>query len=580
MESLFIQPSSLPGGQLWYEACGHIVSRAAENGTSAAASSLSEAVHCDVSPASGFVQVLMLLCVYGFVLFNASQLIAHGSELLLMVPALKDIVGSVVLPILGAVPDGAIVLFSGLGENAQEELSVGVGALAGSTAMLLTIPWFLSILAGRVNIRPDGVPNYLHRPKLNPPDNMDLDRTGVTPQKVVKTAGRTMLITAMTYIVIQLAALRTGVFFKADETAAATKRAAGQERLPALFCLVVCLSFFMWYLYSQFTSSPEYNKYLQDRKDAVTQKLIRRGELTLTEAFKDVWDTAANHANESSPLQANSGMGKVLRSFFHGYDQNESDSIDKLELQYLMKDLGVPCSPEEISEMYEAMDNNNNNQIELEEFLNYMPRFMAAKALKRKEEADKAPPIANEAASDDDEAAHGEEYEDLPKDSRMRSISIIQRSFSMMAIGTALVLIFSDPMVGVMSEVGQRIGIPAFYISFVLAPLASNASELIAAYSYASKKTRKTITISLSTLLGAAIMNNTFVLAIFMILITVKKLAWQFTAETASILIVEVVLFYVSQKRLMTMRDGWIALSMFPVSLFIVAFLENVVGLD
>lgn len=61
---------------------------------------------------------------------------------------------SAVLPVLGAVPDGAIVLFSGLGDKAkaQESLSVGVGALAGSTIMLLTVPWGFSILAGRVNI--------------------------------------------------------------------------------------------------------------------------------------------------------------------------------------------------------------------------------------------------------------------------------------------------------------------------------------------------------------------------------------------------------------------------------------------
>ena len=35
---------------------------------------------------------------------------------------------------------GAIMLFSGLGPDAQSQLSVGVGALAGSTIMLLTVP--------------------------------------------------------------------------------------------------------------------------------------------------------------------------------------------------------------------------------------------------------------------------------------------------------------------------------------------------------------------------------------------------------------------------------------------------------
>jgi Ca2+/H+ antiporter len=78
----------------------------------------------------------------------------------------------------------------------------------------------------------------------------------------------------------------------------------------------------------------------------------------------------------------------------------------------------------------------------------------------------------------------------------------MQRSFYMMGLGTALVVIFSDPMVAVLSELGVRTNIPSFYVSFVLAPLASNISEVIAAYSYAKKKTAATISISFATLLG------------------------------------------------------------------------------
>merc|ERR1740130_2519539 len=98
------------------------------------------------------IQVLILMAGYGYLLFYASNMLSEGSELLLLVPSLSGIVGSVVLPVLGAVPDGAIVLFSGLGPGAQEQLSVGVGALAGSTIMLLTVPWCLSVFAGRVNL--------------------------------------------------------------------------------------------------------------------------------------------------------------------------------------------------------------------------------------------------------------------------------------------------------------------------------------------------------------------------------------------------------------------------------------------
>lgn len=105
----------------------------------------------------GFFQVLCVGAVYGYLLMFASNLISDGSELLLLVPSLAGIVGSIVLPVLGAVPDGCIVLFSGIGEDAQENLSVGIGSLAGSTIMLLTVPWFLSIVGGRVNVINDTV---------------------------------------------------------------------------------------------------------------------------------------------------------------------------------------------------------------------------------------------------------------------------------------------------------------------------------------------------------------------------------------------------------------------------------------
>lgn len=50
--------------------------------------------------------------------------------------------------------------WSGLGANPQEELNVGIGALAGSTIMLLTVPWALSVLGGRVSLDERGQPTY------------------------------------------------------------------------------------------------------------------------------------------------------------------------------------------------------------------------------------------------------------------------------------------------------------------------------------------------------------------------------------------------------------------------------------
>merc|ERR1719215_263027 len=89
--------------------------------------------------------MLMMTLIYGVVLYQSSNLIADGSELLLLIPSLAGIVGSIVLPILGAVPDGMMTLSSGLGPGAQSTVGAGVGVLAGSTVMLLTFPWFIAV---------------------------------------------------------------------------------------------------------------------------------------------------------------------------------------------------------------------------------------------------------------------------------------------------------------------------------------------------------------------------------------------------------------------------------------------------
>jgi hypothetical protein len=86
-----------------------------------------------------------------------------------------------------------------------------------------------------------------------------------------------------------------------------------------------------------------------------------------------------------------------------------------------------------------------------------------------------------------------------------------------------------------------------------------------------------------SQLLGAATMNNTFCLSIFLILVYVKGLAWQFSAEVMSILLVElciVVLTLTSAKDVLPLWKAAVALSLYPLSLVFVYVLENGAGWD
>ena len=96
---------------------------------------------------------------------------------------------------------------------------------------------------------------------------------------------------------------------------------------------------------------------------------------------------------------------------------------------------------------------------------------------------------------------------------------------------------------------------------------------------YASKITRKTITVSLTALEGAACMNNTFCLSIFMALIFFRGIAWQYTAETIAIIVVELFICILVQRPSLSLNHALIVFALFPLSIALVATLEHL-GFD
>jgi len=152
-----------------------------------------------------------------------------------------------------------------------------------------------------------------------------------------------------------------------------------------------------------------------------------------------------------------------------------------------------------------------------------------------------------------------------------------------MGFGTLLILLFSDPTVDLMNETGLRLKISPFYVAFVLAPIASNAAELVAAYNYAQKRTVKSMTTSLSTLEGAGVMNNTYTFGTLLFIMCLKGVYWDFTAEVVSMVFVEVLIglpMLTKEKKVLTLFDGVLAASYYVLALLLVAFLNYCVHLD
>eukprot|EP00401_Gymnodinium_catenatum_P006415 CAMPEP_0117568866 /NCGR_PEP_ID=MMETSP0784-20121206/58362_1 /TAXON_ID=39447 /ORGANISM="" /LENGTH=542 /DNA_ID=CAMNT_0005366819 /DNA_START=139 /DNA_END=1767 /DNA_ORIENTATION=+ len=540
-----------------------------------------------------------------------SNLISDGSELLLLVPEVAGLVGGVVLPVLGAVPDGMMVLFSGLGpiEKAQENVSVGVGALAGSTIMLLTVPWFLSILAGRVDLEADGTAKY--KPggsgmKLTRP--CSLTGAGIKYRPQIRANAKMMMFTALTYLVIQIPALMADK--QGDDEIVEVVKESRKEHVYAFIGLIICFVEFCVYLYWQYLGSLKSDSKKESSSsvgscwqsflkkltplrnfhyapDVLAEKAESMGIKLYLHHFKKSVGADTGDVNLNAKLIAdaplNDNFNAIMTTFFKKYANATSfdNKISRNEFGKLFQDLHIGFPDEVINKTFKTIDTTNDGYINLEEFIQCF-KSLAAMPIENWQDARPSRPTqASVGDEEEDEEADEmpEDFKDLPADVQRRRI--LFKSFRMMGAGTLLVLIFSDPMVDVLGAIGQKTGVPAFYISFVLAPLASNASELIAAYNYASKKTSATITISLSTLEGAACMNNTFCLGIFFALIAAQGLAWKFTAETIVIVGVQLIMFlFVMAREHQTLLDGIFVVTLLPLSLAAVWVMENVELMD
>ena len=581
------------------------------------------------------LKILFLMAAYGFVLFKASNLISDGSELLLLIPSVAGIVGSVVLPVLGAVPDGMIVLFSGLGprEEAQEQLSVGVGALAGSTIMLLTVPWFFSLLAGRVSLDENGTGAYRKKEKLVPP-RWSLWRTGTNVKPGLRISALIMIITSVSYLLIQGPAFSysrrgTETGSGSSSSDASDDSEVRREHYWALAGFVMSLIMFVGYLaYQVLTANKESNKdrIAQVQHDAVSKSLMSLSAVFAEQLFTDV------APSERSALllrhETSARFDALLREFFNRHDIDGNGVVDATEMRSLLADLGEHPTKEEFDRLMLQMDANRDGVIQYDEFHASMKAYVkhlfdkdnglsvpisvvvssgddqpaaapaaaaattttttekdgaakarSVKSVNSEDEAAAAAGSDEEAEDDEDDEEEEEEVPDdlthlPPKKQRMR---IVLRACWMMGLGVLLVIVFSDPMVDVFSSLGNVVGIDSFYIAFTLAPLASNASELIAAINYARKKTVRTATIGCESLIGAACMNNTFCLSIFLLLVFVRGLAWRFSAETLSIIAVELAMLGFAVQRTQRLLYGFLIILLYPLSIGFVVFLEKVV---
>ena len=273
--------------------------------------------------------------------------------------------------------------------------------------MLLTIPWYLSILGGRVNIDPKtGAPRY-KSPKLNP-DNNSLTGSGVSLSPSVNVGAYIMIATSVTYLLLQI----PGMVYKNTSVA---EQAAG-EKYWAVFGTVICLSSFVAYLYYQYSISNKPNTTQSMSRDEFLRLAIQHKEITLlgimAAEYNHMREEANNTGNgEKRPLVAASGgnyqgvqlnekdalkrsasprsipgftdeftvrLERILKPFYTAYDYDNSGSLNREELQCVFADLGEKVTPAMLAELFVEFDKDSSGTIDYKEFVAGVAKYIVS----------------------------------------------------------------------------------------------------------------------------------------------------------------------------------------------------------
>jgi len=477
---------------------------------------------------------LILMLFYGALLGVAAKLISDGAEMLLDLKVPASLVGGVILPLLGAVPDSAIIVASGMGEDAQEKLAVGMGTLAGSTVMLLTVAWAGSLLIGRcdLNDKEEAI-------EQTGAGKFSLFKQGVTPVAEIRSGIFIMLGTSLLYFVIQAADWYFGVknFTKQPPYVKKT----------ALVTMILCLIGLAIYIVFSLYDSKRTDRIARVHREEALKRQVLHAMFTLT---------SINAFKPASPVQKFSLPVEADDDAVDGVDGGDGDvEAGETHAAVSKKYFKAWHAKKGMKALLKKNEENSNSADESEPF----------------EDGEK-PLLSGEKIE-----------EEIEKEGEESKLKIACKSAGMLIAGVAIVTIFADPMCDVLTSLTNPknksyIPISAFYVSFVVTPFCSNASELVSSLIFAAKRKKENITLTYSQIFGACTMNNTMCLGIFMALVYFRDLEWYYSAEMITIVTCQWIVGLIS---LAKTYKVWLAVpigSTYIFSIILVYLLEKVAG--
>ncbi|KAJ6949888.1 sodium/calcium exchanger NCL2-like [Populus alba x Populus x berolinensis] len=291
---------------------------------------------------------LFLIAVYEYMLFHGECYLASGGEKIFRILG-PGVFGACAFQVLGALPESLILLASGLlntREVAQEYVSTGVGLLAGTSILLLTLLWGTCVIAGSIQSSKPTISNTSSSRLLS-----WLTEFGVTTDLETSYTARIMGLSVIPFLILQVPKI-----FSSNSG----------EYLTILSSLVVSVvSLLIYFFYQIFKPwiqkrRLEYVKY--DEALLIILQLVQEralGRILTAEGAPNI---------------------NAIQRLFEEIDKDGDDYISPSEVRQLLLDIkstGMNINKDSASEeLIKVLDLNDDKKITKEEFVHTFTKWL------------------------------------------------------------------------------------------------------------------------------------------------------------------------------------------------------------
>ncbi|KAL2466793.1 sodium/calcium exchanger family protein/calcium-binding EF hand family protein [Abeliophyllum distichum] len=303
---------------------------------------------------------LFLILVYEYLLFHGESYVASGGERIFKILG-PGIFGACAFQVIGSLPEALILLASGLLSSkdvAEECVLTGVGLVAGSTILLLTVLWGTCVILANQDFSNQLKPNpssSSKRRKLNP---LERFLTPLWPGYGVVTDMWTCYTAGIMLLsVIPLAMIQIPKIFQLSYVG---------ERICILITLVVSIIFLISYFFYQI-----FQPWIQKRR-----LLYIKHEHLVIDILKHVQNQTMGRVltdNGSPNLLA-------IRRLFEETDHDGDKFISLSELKEFLQEIRfreLDSDKDKVTEdIMKEFDVDDDKKITMDEFVNGMTKWV------------------------------------------------------------------------------------------------------------------------------------------------------------------------------------------------------------